>query len=70
MEKIYNYINGELVKPNKDNWLENYDPALGKVYSLIPDSDDQDVNSAYNAAKAFPLWSKKSVKYRSDILQK
>ena len=71
MEKIYNYINGELVKPNKDNWLENYDPALGKVYSLIPDSDDKDVNSAYKAAKeAFPFWSKKSVKYRSDILQK
>ena len=71
MEKIYNYINGDLVKPNKDNWLENYDPAIGKVYSLIPDSDDQDVDSAYKAAKeAFPLWSKKSVKYRSDILQK
>ena len=71
MEKIYNYINGELVKPKEDNWLENYNPAIGEVYGSIPDSDEQDVDSAYQAAQeAFPLWSVKPLKYRSDILLK
>ena len=71
MEKIYNYINGDLVKPKEDTWLDNYNPAIGEVYSFIPDSDGQDVDSAYKAAQeAFPLWSKKTLKERSDILQK
>ncbi len=71
MEKIYNYINGDLVKPKEDTWLENYNPAIGEVYSFIPDSDGQDVDLAYKAAQeAFPLWSKKTLKERSDILQK
>ena len=71
MEKIYNFINGDLVKPKEDAWLENYNPAIGEVYSFIPDSDGQDVDLAYKAAQeAFPLWSKKTLKERSDILQK
>ena len=71
MEKIYNYINGEFVKPKEDNWLENYNPATGEVYGSIPDSDEKDVDSAYQAAQeAFPLWSGKTLKYRSDILIK
>ena len=71
MEKIYNYINGEFVKPKEDNWLENYNPATGEVYGSIPDSDEKDVDSAYQAAQeAFPLWSGKTLKYRSDILLK
>ena len=43
MKKILNYINGELVEPFSGSYLENYNPANGKVYSLIPDSDKQDV---------------------------
>ena len=71
MEKIYNYINGNLVKPKEDAWLENYNPAIGEVYSFIPDSDSQDVDSAYKAAQeAFPLWSKKTLKERSASLVK
>ena len=38
MKKISNYINGELVEPVGGNYLDNYNPATGKVYSLIPDS--------------------------------
>ena len=58
MKKILNYINGELVAPHAGNYLDNESPVDGKVYSLIPDSDAQDVKSAVQAAKdAFPLWS-------------
>jgi len=50
MEKIANYIDGELVEPLRKNYLDNYNPSIGKVYSLIPDSDEEDVELAVRAA--------------------
>jgi len=71
MQKIQNYIDGELVAPNSGQYLDNYNPAEGKVYSLIPDSDASDVQQAVEAASvAFPLWSNMPVEKRSAILQK
>ncbi|MEC8853238.1 MAG: aldehyde dehydrogenase family protein, partial [Bacteroidota bacterium] len=59
MEKILNYINGELVEPINGNYLDNYNPSNGQVYSLIPDSEKLDIDNAVAAAKeAFKLWSK------------
>ena len=58
MKKIYNYINGELLAPNSENYLDNVSPVNGQVYSYVPDSDAQDVEVAIQAAKeAFPCWS-------------
>lgn len=58
MQKIQNYINGELVAPVGGQYMDNIDPSRGKVYSLIPDSDEKDVEIAVKAAKeAFPAWS-------------
>lgn len=58
MQKIQNYINGELVVPVGGQYMDNIDPSRGKVYSLIPDSDEKDVEIAVKAAKeAFPTWS-------------
>ena len=69
MEKILNYINGELVEPIKGKYLDNYNPATGEVYSLVPDSDAEDINKAVAAAKkAFKTWSKISKQERSEIL--
>jgi aminomuconate-semialdehyde/2-hydroxymuconate-6-semialdehyde dehydrogenase len=71
MLQIENYIGGELVKPVSGNYLENYNPATGEVYSLIPDSDETDVNSAVEAAKkAFPVWSKMNAEARHDCLMR
>lgn len=71
MQKIQNYINGELVAPQSGQYLDNYNPAEGKVYSLIPDSDASDVQLAVDAAaKAFPSWSTMPVEKRSAVLQK
>jgi aminomuconate-semialdehyde/2-hydroxymuconate-6-semialdehyde dehydrogenase len=71
MEKIQNYINGQYIVPNQGNYIDNYEPATGKVYSLIPDSDESDVQMAVDAAeKAFPIWSKMSIDERSAILIK
>jgi aminomuconate-semialdehyde/2-hydroxymuconate-6-semialdehyde dehydrogenase len=69
MEKLQNYINGELVAPISGEYFDNFEPATGKVYSLIPDSDLTDVEAATAAAKAaFPIWSRMSIQDRSDIL--
>ncbi len=71
MEKLYNYINGKLVAPKSGKYLDNYDPSTGEVYSLIPDSDNNDVEKAVQAAeKAFDSWSNTSIKDRSNILLK
>ena len=71
MDKILNYIDGELVAPTSGNYLDNYNPSTGKVYSLVPDSDKDDVDIAVAAAKkAFKGWSTTSKQDRSDILMK
>ena len=71
MEKLLNYIDGQLQKPQADQWLDNYEPATGQVYSLIPDSDDKDVALATQAAKAaFPSWSNTPLEDRMLLLLK
>jgi aminomuconate-semialdehyde/2-hydroxymuconate-6-semialdehyde dehydrogenase len=71
MLKIENYIGGEMVAPASGSYLDNFNPATGEVYSLIPDSDERDVDAAVNAAKrAFPAWSKMSAEARHDLLMR
>jgi aminomuconate-semialdehyde/2-hydroxymuconate-6-semialdehyde dehydrogenase len=71
MQTIKNYINGELVEPIGKQYIDNYNPAIGKVYSLIPDSDERDVELATQAAlQAFPSWSITPKDERSRILLK
>lgn len=71
MLKIENYVGGELVQPASDQYLDNFDPATGQVYSLISDSDDRDVHLAVEAAKAaFPAWSNTSTEVRHDVLMR
>ena len=71
MKKLQNFINGAYCDPVKGQYIDNYEPATGKVYSLIPNSDEEDVQLAVEAAeKAFPVWSKMSLEERSKILIK
>lgn len=66
---IKNFIGGAWINPKSGNFLDNYNPALGEVYSQIPDSDAEDVEEAVQAAiKALPRWKAKGVKGRSAIL--
>ncbi len=58
VNKIQNYINGQLLDPVDGKYLDNYEPATGQVYGLIPASDKQDLDLAVSAAEqAFPAWS-------------
>ncbi|MBP7474584.1 MAG: aldehyde dehydrogenase family protein, partial [Pyrinomonadaceae bacterium] len=71
MLNIENYIGGELVRPASGEYLDNFDPSTGEVYSLIADSDDRDVHLAVEAATAaFPAWSSTSAEARHDILMR
>ncbi len=71
MQKILNYSNGELVAPLSGRYLDNINPAEGKVYSLIPDSDSDDVALAVQSAtQAFDQWSKMAVEKRAKILMR
>ena len=52
MVQIQNYINGAYTNAVSNTWIDNYNPATGKVYSQIADSDDKDVEAAYQSAYA------------------
>jgi len=68
---IQNYINGQFENPINNEWLDNYCPADGEVYGLIPNSSKEDVENAYIAAQsAFPIWSQTTIEERSRILIK
>jgi aminomuconate-semialdehyde/2-hydroxymuconate-6-semialdehyde dehydrogenase len=58
MTTIQNFVDGAFVPPRSGNYLDNFNPATGKVYSQIPDSDVADIEVAVEAAKrAFPAWA-------------
>jgi len=71
MKKILNYIDGSYDESFSKDWLDNYNPSKGEVYSKIASSTKADVNRAYLAAKkAFPAWSNTTINERSTILSR
>jgi aminomuconate-semialdehyde/2-hydroxymuconate-6-semialdehyde dehydrogenase len=71
METILNYIGGELSPALDGEFIDNVNPATGKVYSKVPSSKAADVKKAVAAAKsALSAWSALSVSERSAYLKK
>lgn len=71
MERIANYIGGELSPPASGRYLDNQEPATGQVYSQLPDSDARDLERATAAAEAaFPAWSGATADERARALQR
>jgi len=71
MQQLLNYIDGKLINPISNKWIDNYNPSNGEVYSQIPKSKQEDVELAFNSAKkAFPVWSNTTLEERSEILLK
>jgi len=69
MTEILNFIDGGLVPPLSGGWLDNVEPATGRVYGMVPDSDAQDVEAAVRAAeRAFPTWSRLPAEERARFL--
>src|SRR5438128_6601326 len=66
---IQNFIDGQFIEPIGGRYLDNIEPATGKPYSQVADSDARDVDLAVAAAeKAFVEWSKTAAAERSKIL--
>ncbi|GAM17242.1 hypothetical protein SAMD00019534_004170, partial [Acytostelium subglobosum LB1] len=71
IQRLTNFVNGEFVAPSSGKYIDNYNPSTGQIYTLVPDSNEADVNSAVSAAKnAFPMWKAKTNQERSAILNK
>jgi aminomuconate-semialdehyde/2-hydroxymuconate-6-semialdehyde dehydrogenase len=69
MESILSYIDGEFVEPISGAWLDNVEPATGRVYSRVADGGAEDVERAVAAARdAFPSWSATPVGQRARLL--
>lgn len=67
--QIRNFIDGRFVEPIGGKYLDNIEPATGKPYSHVADSDAHDVDLAVAAAeKAFRDWSNKPAAERSKFL--
>jgi aminomuconate-semialdehyde/2-hydroxymuconate-6-semialdehyde dehydrogenase len=68
---IANYINGELIAPSNNKYIDCVNPATAEVFTQIPDSNEVDVQLAVDAAqKAFTTWSTTSLETRYKILNK
>ena len=68
-KKIQNFVDGQFVEPVSGRYLDNIEPATGKPYSKVADSDSADVDLAVGAAeKAFADWSRTPVAERSRLL--
>jgi len=71
LENIKNYIDGILTTPYNNNYFNNFDPSTGGVFTMIPDSGEEDVDLAVRSAeKAFPIWAATTVEERSELMMK
>jgi aminomuconate-semialdehyde/2-hydroxymuconate-6-semialdehyde dehydrogenase len=71
MQKILNFIGGNLMEPLAGQYFETEDPSIGKPYALVPDSDEHDLNLAVKAAKkAFPHWHAMHAAERAGAMHK
>ena len=68
---IKNYINGALASAASGRYLDNTNPATGKIYAYLPDSDASDIQRAVEAAeRAFPIWSSCGLRKRFRVLMR
>ncbi len=69
MITIPNFVGGDWIEPDQDDWVEVVEPATGRPYARIPDSDAAQVDEAVTAARtAFESWSRTPAAERSRIL--
>jgi aminomuconate-semialdehyde/2-hydroxymuconate-6-semialdehyde dehydrogenase len=69
--RLANLIDGRLVAPRGDRWLDVYEPATGEVFAHCPDSDADDLADAVAAARrAAPGWANTPVEQRARLLNR
>lgn len=69
MESLSNFIGGRSAPPRTGAYLDNTEPATGRISSRVPDSGPDDINDAVAAASAaFPKWAATPAEARACIL--
>jgi aminomuconate-semialdehyde/2-hydroxymuconate-6-semialdehyde dehydrogenase len=69
MTQVLNYIDGQFMAAHSGASFDNIEPATGKVYSSLPQSDAKDIEQAYHAAhKALNKWQNTTLEQRSALL--
>ena len=69
MLEVLNFIDGKFVASVSGRHLDNIEPATGKVYGSLPESQSQDVDLAYQAAnQALSAWRNTTLDQRSAVL--
>ena len=70
-DKILHFINGQFCEPKEKAYMDNVNPATGKVYSQIPCGNKEDVEAAVQAASAaFESWKHTTPEFRFKILNR
>jgi malonate-semialdehyde dehydrogenase (acetylating)/methylmalonate-semialdehyde dehydrogenase len=68
---LNNYVGGDWIEPDRHEWLDVENPALGERIARVPLSTAAEVDRAVAAAvEAFPAWSGMPVSRRCDLLFK
>lgn len=71
MQKIHNFINGEIVESKSQNFSPVYNPATGEVIAEAVQSSEEDIKQAVQSAKAaFPAWAAMTPLRRSRIMNR
>ena len=69
MRELLNFIDGSFCEPASSRHFDNVDPAVGRPYSTVPQSDERDVARAVDSAsRAFAAWSTTPATERSRLL--
>ncbi|RKP08341.1 Aldehyde/histidinol dehydrogenase [Thamnocephalis sphaerospora] len=68
---LSNFVGGQFEAPRAGVYLDSFNPATGRAYARVPDSDADDVNAAVTAAQAaFRTWSRTTPEQRATLLER
>ncbi len=68
---LENFIGGNFIGPLSGKFIDNFNPATGKISGQIPNSNEKDIEVAVQAAAgALPMWSATDPEERFKILNK
>ena len=69
--QVLHFINGEFRPGRGGQWLDNFEPATGRVYSQVTAGNAMDVEDAVQAAQAaFPAWADLPLSERARYLER
>lgn len=69
--KLKHFINGKFVEAKSSEYFDLISPVTGKVIAQSPNATQEEVNTAYKAAKeAFKVWGRTTPSERQKALLK